>query len=83
MNKIDVLERLVSIKSNAQERAGRELEYLGHQNEVKAFILENGIEQLIIEIQNAVLAEYQTAKVHSGQLYNPQIFEGSFQIHGR
>lgn len=55
------LERLVSIKSNAQARAMIESKkHDGHHLEMKAFILENGIEQLIIEIQNRVLAEYRT-----------------------
>jgi len=60
---IQILERLVSIKSNAQERARKQSnEYLGAQHEMKASILENGIEQLIIEIQNSILAEYKTSK---------------------
>ncbi len=61
MENIQILERLVSIKSNAHERASQESK--GHperKQEMKAFILEKGIEQLIIEIQNSLLAEYQT-----------------------
>jgi hypothetical protein len=60
---IHVLERLVSIKSNAQARAMLEAKKRdGYQHEMKAFILENGIEQLIIEIQNSILADYRTDK---------------------
>ncbi len=63
MDTIQILERLVSIKNNAQERARKEAEqYSGPKQEMKAFILENGIEQLIIEIQNCILAEYRTDK---------------------
>lgn len=61
MDKMEILERLISIKNNASERARQESNanpvlYL----EIKAFILQNGIEQLIMEIQNDYLAEYQT-----------------------
>lgn len=59
MDTINILERLVSIKSNAQERANRELTL---KQDMKAYILENGIEQLIVEIQNSILAEYHTTK---------------------
>ena len=63
MDKIEILERLVSIKSNAQGRASQEsMEHPGSQYEMKAFILEKGIEQLIIEIQNTLLEENETAK---------------------
>lgn len=63
MDTIHILERLVSIKSNAQARAMIESKKRdGHQHEMKAFILENGIEQLIIEIQNSMLADYRTNK---------------------
>ena len=61
MDNIKILERLVSIKSNAHERASQESK--GHperKHEMNAFILEKGIEQLIIEIQNSIFAEYQT-----------------------
>jgi hypothetical protein len=63
VDKIEMLERLISIKNNATERA--ELESKGNpllHHEIKAYILQNGIEQLIIEIQNTVLAEYRTAR---------------------
>ncbi len=63
MDTIQILERLVSIKNNAQERARKESkEQPGPKPEMKAFILENGIEQLIIEIQNCILAECRTTK---------------------
>ncbi|MEA4924734.1 MAG: hypothetical protein VB084_05415 [Syntrophomonadaceae bacterium] len=60
MDKIEILERLISIKNNANERASHEARGnpILHQ-EIKAFILQCGIEQLIIEIQNTILAEYQ------------------------
>jgi len=62
MDTIILLERLVSIKNNAQERASRES--MGdpiRQCEMKAFMLQYGIEQLIMEIQNTMLAEYYSA----------------------
>ncbi|PKM76450.1 MAG: hypothetical protein CVU90_12300 [Firmicutes bacterium HGW-Firmicutes-15] len=63
MDTIQILERLVSIKSNAKERARQEqTEHPGTNQEMKAFILEKGIEQLIIEIQNSILAECHTSK---------------------
>ena len=61
MENMQILERLVSIKSNANERASQESK--GHPEQkhtMKAFILEKGIEQLIIEIQNSMLSEYQS-----------------------
>ncbi len=61
MDKIEMLERLISIRNNANARASQESK--GNpilQQEIRAFILQNGIEQLIIEIQNTVLAEYHT-----------------------
>ncbi|PKM76677.1 MAG: hypothetical protein CVU90_11350 [Firmicutes bacterium HGW-Firmicutes-15] len=61
MDNIQILERLVSVKSNAHERASQESKgHPEHKHVMKAFILEKGIEQLIIEIQNSILAEYQT-----------------------
>jgi len=63
MDKIEMLERLISIKNNAAERSKHESKgnpLLHH--EIKAYVLQNGIEQLIIEIQNTVLAEYQTTR---------------------
>jgi len=61
MDKIEMLERLISIRNNANARASQESKGnpVLHQ-EIRAFILQNGIEQLIIEIQNNVLAEYHT-----------------------
>ncbi len=64
VDRIKMLERLVSIKSNAQGRASQEsMEHPGSQYKMKAFILEKGIEQLIIEIQNTLLEENETAKL--------------------
>jgi len=63
MDKIKMLERLVSIKSNAQERASQESK--GNpvlQQEMRAFFLQNGIEQLIMEIQNTIFTECQTVR---------------------
>ena len=61
MDTIILLERLVSIKNNAQERANREsMENPLRKNEMKAFMLQNGIEQLIMEVQNTMLAEYHS-----------------------
>lgn len=58
MDEFYILKRLVSIKGNALARASYELaEHPGCEHEMKAFILENGIQQLIIEIQNAVMAD--------------------------
>ena len=60
MDKIEMLERLISLKNNAKARAGQESK--GNpllQQEILAYILQNGIEQLIIEIQNTILAEHQ------------------------
>ncbi|MEN6391561.1 MAG: hypothetical protein ABFD04_14205 [Syntrophomonas sp.] len=62
MERAYILERLVSIKSNAQHRAY--LESKGNiecQNEMKAYFLETGIGILIMEIQNTILADYRTA----------------------
>jgi len=61
MDKIETLERLISIKNNANARASQESKgnpLLHH--EILAFILQNGIEQLIVEIQNTILAEHQS-----------------------
>jgi len=65
VDKLKILERLVSIKSNAQERAAQDSNrYLN--NEIKACILEHGIEQLIMEIQNTILVDYQISKTTAG-----------------
>lgn len=59
MDKILIIERLFSIRNTARERARREaMEY--SEPEIKAFILEKGIQQLIIEIQNGILVECHT-----------------------
>lgn len=61
MDTNEVLKRLVSIKGNAQARAGREMvKHFEDQYAIKAFLLERGIEQLIMEIQTSFLAEYQS-----------------------
>jgi hypothetical protein len=60
MDNIETLERLISIKNNANTRASQESQgnpLLHH--EILASILLNGIEQLMIEIQNTILAEHQ------------------------
>jgi len=62
MDKITLLERLVSIKSNAIQRA--DLESQGdpiREISMRAYMLQCGIEQLIIEIQNVLITEYQAA----------------------
>ena len=63
MDKIEMLERLVSIKNNALERSRQEAKGNPFQQlEIKAFILQNGIEQLVMEIQNSMLAYYGAAR---------------------
>lgn len=59
MDRYVILQRLVSIRNNAQVRVSRESKMLQSSNEyeLKAFILEKGIEQLIMEIQNTILAD--------------------------
>jgi hypothetical protein len=59
LDNMQILDRLVSIKSNAYQRASVNLkEHPGcNQFITKAATLENGINQLIIEIQNCILAE--------------------------
>jgi hypothetical protein len=59
---MDILSRLVSIKSNAYGRAYAEI----HENQSSIFYkviasnLESGINQLIMEIQNSLLADCQS-----------------------
>jgi len=63
MDKMEILERLVSLKSNALGRASNESqEDIGRKFKIKAFILEQGIEQLIMEIQNGILVESKTSQ---------------------
>lgn len=59
MNYMQILDRLVSIKSNAYQRAFvNSLENPGcNQYHTKADTLESGINGLIMEIQNSLLAE--------------------------
>ncbi len=62
MDKIEMLGRLVSIKNNALERARQEGKGNPYrQLEIKAFILQHGIEQLMIEIQNTLSSSYRTS----------------------
>lgn len=72
VDKIEMLERLISIKNNANERANQESKGnpVLHQ-EIKAFILQCGIEQLIIEIQNTLLADYKNDR--SSVIYKVRI----------
>jgi len=67
MDKMQILDRLVSIRSNAYLRAS---EYLNenpgcNQHVIKAATLESGINQLIMEIQNHLLAEQMIRKVEN------------------
>ena len=59
MDYMQILDRLVSIKNNAQARAFVEMRKKPDCNQyiVKADNLESGIIQLIFEIQNIILAE--------------------------
>jgi len=56
---MQILDRLVSIKSNACQRASSNLKEDPGCNQyiTKAATLESGINQLIMEIQNFILAE--------------------------
>lgn len=63
MDVMEMLDRLISIKNNALARANRESK--GNpvlRQEIKAYILQNGIEQLILELQNILIVENYTAK---------------------
>jgi hypothetical protein len=59
MDNMQILDRLISIKNNAQARAFVEVRKKPECNQyvVKADNLESGIKQLIFEIQNIILAE--------------------------
>ncbi len=61
MERAYILERLVSIKNNAQHRALESKGNIECQNEMKAYFIETGIGILIMEIQNTILADYRTA----------------------
>lgn len=53
-----ILERLISIRDNARNRAAKEAN--GNYecyNQAKVLLLENGIDTLIIEIQNKIWTE--------------------------
>jgi hypothetical protein len=56
---MQILDRLVSIKSNAYQRTSANLKENPGCNQyiTKASTLESGINQLIMEIQNYILAE--------------------------
>ncbi len=63
MDNMEMLDRLISIKNNALARASRESK--GNpvlRQEIKAYILQNGIEQLIIEVQNTLIVENKAVK---------------------
>jgi len=59
LDNMQILDRLVSIKSNAHQRASSNLKENPGCNQyiTKAATLESGINQLIMEIQNFILAE--------------------------
>ena len=69
MNYMQILDRLVSIKSNAQQRAFLNLlENPGcNQYHTQADALESGINGLIMEIQNTMLAEQLLQNQHENQ----------------
>jgi hypothetical protein len=66
MNYMQILDRLVSIKSNAHQRAFINLMENPGCNEyhTKADTLESGINGLIMEIQNMMLAEQLLQNQH-------------------
>lgn len=74
MNNMQILDRLVSIKSNADQRASTNLTENPACNHyhIKADTLESGINGLIMEIQNAMLAaqmfQYQDENLSSKKL---------------
>ena len=57
LDKMTMLERLISIRINADERASLNGNYRHNSYITKAELLENGIIQLIIEIQNSIIVE--------------------------
>jgi len=60
---MEMLDRLISIKNNALARADRESKVNPVlRQEIKAYILQNGIEQLIMELQNILIVENNPAK---------------------
>lgn len=56
MDKMEVLNRLVSIRNNADRKAWEEFK-TNESIKIKAANLEYGINQLIMEIQNSILAD--------------------------
>lgn len=63
MDKIAILERLISLKNNADARAHLESRRNPLQHEdIRAYILQRGIEELIISIQNTCLEELINSK---------------------
>jgi hypothetical protein len=70
MDYMQILDRLVSIKSNAHQRAfAISLERPGlNKYQSKADTLESGINGLIMEIQNAILADLFLQNKHDKHL---------------
>ena len=69
MNYMQILDRLVSIKSNAQQRAFLNLleNPACNQYRTQADTLESGINVLIMEIQNTMLAEQRMKTQNENQ----------------
>ncbi|MEN6390955.1 MAG: hypothetical protein ABFD04_11120 [Syntrophomonas sp.] len=67
MNSMQVIERLVSLRNNACNRAIEESRKNTECNiyEMRVSLLENGINQLIIEMQNNIIAEYRIKKTET------------------
>ena len=55
MDRLQIIERLISIKNNSYRQP--QTETANNPYLVKAMLLEGGINQLILEIQNSILAE--------------------------
>ncbi|HWP97493.1 MAG TPA: hypothetical protein VN426_11665 [Syntrophomonadaceae bacterium] len=70
MDRMEILCRLISLKNNALQRASENslINEGAEQDKVKGMILERGIKQLIMEIQNAIFAveqeEYRSLDYH-------------------
>lgn len=55
MDMLEIIYRLVGIKNNALGRAIHEASGNPlHQLEIKAYLLQSGIEQMVLEIQNSM-----------------------------
>lgn len=61
MNQMQILDRLVSIRNNALNRSEDRYGEMTDLDRcrIKAMLLEQGINQLIMEIQNMMLRKYQ------------------------